>query len=91
MPMQHTCIYGTYFKHNEGLFGYFRSMWIRVDWVGLRCILTYYGFKPTRYHPIHMDTHQNEQALRDLKRIVDLPIHLCHQLLYIFTLDPSIF
>jgi hypothetical protein len=39
-------------------------MWIRVDWVGLRCILTYYGFKPTRYHPIHMDTHQNEQALR---------------------------
>jgi hypothetical protein len=35
-----------------------------VDWVGLRCILTYYGFKPTRYHPIHMDTHQNEQALR---------------------------
>jgi hypothetical protein len=52
--------------HTKDLFGYFRSMWIRVDWVGLRCILTYYGFKPTRYHPIHMDTHQNEQALSNV-------------------------
>jgi hypothetical protein len=38
----------------QALFGYFNSMWIEVDSVGLRCILTCYGFKPTRSHPIHM-------------------------------------
>jgi hypothetical protein len=34
-----------------------------VYWVGLGCILTCYGFKPAQYHPIHVDYHQNEQAL----------------------------
>jgi hypothetical protein len=29
-------------------------MWIEVDWAGLRCILTCYGFKTTQSHPIHM-------------------------------------
>jgi hypothetical protein len=36
----------------NGLSGYCHSMWIGV---GLGWILTYYGFKPTRQHPIHMD------------------------------------
>jgi hypothetical protein len=36
------------------LFGYFNYMWIRVDWMGLRCILTCYGFKTTQSDPIHM-------------------------------------
>jgi hypothetical protein len=39
-------------------------MCIGVYWVGLECILTYYGFKPVQSHPIHVDYHQNEQALR---------------------------
>jgi hypothetical protein len=34
--------------------------------VGLRWILTCYGFKPAQSHPIHVDYHQNEQALRCL-------------------------
>jgi hypothetical protein len=38
-------------------------MCIGVYWVRLRCILTCYGFKPAQYHPIHVDYHQNEQAL----------------------------
>jgi hypothetical protein len=29
----------------------------------LEWILTCYGFKPAQYHPIHVDYHQNEQAL----------------------------
>jgi hypothetical protein len=57
----------------RGLFGYFCSMWIRVDLVGLRCILTWYVFKPTQCHSIHMDSHQNEQALQ---MIVCLPSSL---------------
>jgi hypothetical protein len=32
--------------------------------VGLGCSLTCYGFKPAQYHPIHVDYHQNEQALK---------------------------
>jgi hypothetical protein len=32
--------------------------------VGLGCILTCYGFKPAQSHPIHVDYHQNEQALK---------------------------
>jgi hypothetical protein len=31
--------------------------------VGLRYILTCYVFKPAQSHPIHVDYHQNEQAL----------------------------
>jgi hypothetical protein len=41
-------------------------MCIGVYWVGLGFILTCYGFKPAQYHPIHVDYHQNEQALRVL-------------------------
>jgi hypothetical protein len=33
--------------------------------VGLGWILTCYGFKPAQSHPIHVDYHQNEQALRE--------------------------
>jgi hypothetical protein len=44
-----------------------------VYWVGLRCILTCYGFKPAQSHPIHVDYHQNEQALRTF---VFSPIHV---------------
>jgi hypothetical protein len=40
-------------------------MCIGVYWVGLGWILTWYGFKPTQSHPIHVDYHQNEQALSD--------------------------
>jgi hypothetical protein len=32
---------------------------VRLGW-----ILTCYGFKPAQSHPIHVDHHQNEQALR---------------------------
>lgn len=39
-------------------------MWIGVYWNVLRCILTCYGFKPAQSHPIHVDYHQNEQALK---------------------------
>jgi hypothetical protein len=39
-------------------------MCIGVYWVGLEWILTCYGFKPAQSHPIHVDYHQNEQALR---------------------------
>jgi hypothetical protein len=39
-------------------------MCIGVYWVGLRWILTCYGFKPAQSHPIHVDYHQNEQALK---------------------------
>lgn len=42
-------------------------MCVGVDWKGLRCILTCYGLKPTQCHPIHMDSHQNEQALKPLQ------------------------
>jgi hypothetical protein len=45
------------------LFAYSNSMWIEVYWHGLRWILTYYGFKPTQYHSIHMDWELTEQAL----------------------------
>jgi hypothetical protein len=38
-------------------------MCIGVYWVGLGWILTCYGFKPAQSHPIHVDYHQNEQAL----------------------------
>jgi hypothetical protein len=38
-------------------------MYIVVYWVRLRYILTYYEFKPAQSHPIHVDYHQNEQAL----------------------------
>jgi hypothetical protein len=38
-------------------------MWIGGDCVILRWILTYYEFKPTQYHAIHMESCQNEQAL----------------------------
>jgi hypothetical protein len=31
--------------------------------VGLGYILTCYGFKTAQSHPIHVDYHQNEQAL----------------------------
>jgi hypothetical protein len=31
------------------------NLWIRVYWAGFRYILTFYGFKPTQSHSIHMD------------------------------------
>jgi hypothetical protein len=44
-------------------------MCIGVYWVGLGWILTCYGFKLAQSHPIHVDYHQNEQALRDCFRL----------------------
>jgi hypothetical protein len=44
-----------YIKYSLALFGYSNSMWIGVYCNVLECILTCYGFKPTQYHPIHMD------------------------------------
>jgi hypothetical protein len=47
-------------------------MCIGVYWVGLRWILTCYGFKPAQSHSIHVDYHQNEQALRPCS-VIDIP------------------
>jgi hypothetical protein len=41
-------------------------MCIGVYRVGLRWILTCYGFKPAQSHLIHVDYHQNEQALNGI-------------------------
>jgi hypothetical protein len=41
---------------------------VRLGW-----ILTCYGFKPAQYHPIHVDYHQNEQALNTFQ---NTPIHM---------------
>jgi hypothetical protein len=51
-----TIVWGIFFSNPlQALFGYSNSMWIGVYWNVLGWILTYYGFKPTQYHSIHMD------------------------------------
>jgi hypothetical protein len=53
-------------------------MCIGVYWVRLGWILTCYGLKPAQSYPIHVDYHQNEQAVTDSKKVRESASQQCY-------------